>query len=40
MSELLKMTNPTIETVDGSSILLRTTELEELARSTPKECQD
>jgi uncharacterized protein (UPF0216 family) len=40
MSELLRRTDPTVEAVDGSSILLRTTELEELARLVPKEYQD
>lgn len=40
MSELLMRTDPTVEAVDGSSILLRTAELEELARIVPKEYQD
>lgn len=37
LSQLLKSTNPTVEAVDGSSILLRTSELEELAKVVPKE---
>jgi uncharacterized protein (UPF0216 family) len=39
MSELLKKTDPTIETVDGSVIVLRTVELEELAKIVPGEYQ-
>ena len=37
LSELLKSTDPTIEALDGSSILLRTSELEALAKIIPKE---
>lgn len=40
MSELLRRTDPTVEAVDGSSILLRTAELEELSMIVPKEYQD
>lgn len=40
MSELLKSTDPTVEAVDGSSILLKTAELKELARIVPKQYQD
>jgi uncharacterized protein (UPF0216 family) len=40
MSELLKHNDPIVEAVDGSKILLRTTELEELAKIVPKEYQD
>ena len=40
MSELMKSTDPTIEAVDGTSILLRTVEMEELSRIVPMEYQD
>ena len=40
LSELLKITNPTIEAVDGSSILLKTSELEALAKVIPLEYHD
>ena len=40
LSELLKAKDPTIETVDGSSILLKTQELEELAKLVPSEYHD
>lgn len=40
LSELLKATDPTVETVDGSSIVFKTCELEELARIVPEEFQD
>src|SRR3989337_3805351 len=36
LSELLKSHDPTVDTVDGSSILLRTSELEELAKIVPQ----
>jgi uncharacterized protein (UPF0216 family) len=40
MSDLMKSSDPTIEAVDGTSILLRTDELEELSRIVPREYQD
>jgi uncharacterized protein (UPF0216 family) len=40
MTELLKRADPTVEAVDGSSILLRTAELQQLARIVPFEYQD
>jgi uncharacterized protein (UPF0216 family) len=40
MSDLMKSTDPAIEAVDGTSILLRTVELEELARIVPREYHD
>jgi uncharacterized protein (UPF0216 family) len=40
MSELLKRTDPPVDAADGSSILLRTAELQELARIVPLEYQD
>ena len=40
MSDLMKSTDPTIEAVDGTSILLRTAEMEELSRIIPMEYQD
>jgi uncharacterized protein (UPF0216 family) len=40
MTELLKRTDPTVEAVDGSSILLRTAELQDLARIVPFEYRD
>jgi uncharacterized protein (UPF0216 family) len=36
----LKRTDPTVQAVDGSSILLKKSELEELAKSVPKEHWD
>ena len=36
LSELLKTPDPTIESVDGASILLKTAELEELSRIVPE----
>ncbi len=40
MTDLLKSTDPTMEAVDGTSILLRTVEMEELSRIVPREYQD
>lgn len=40
LSELLKSTDPTVEAVDGSSIVLKTSELQELAKTVPKEYHD
>ncbi len=40
LSELLKTTDPTVEAADGSTILLKRSELEELAKIVPKEYQD
>jgi uncharacterized protein (UPF0216 family) len=40
LRELLKHTDPTVEPVDGSSILLRTVELQERARIVPLEYHD
>jgi uncharacterized protein (UPF0216 family) len=40
MSELLKLVDPTVDAVDGSSIVLRTDELQELARIVPNQYQD
>ncbi len=40
LSELLKGTDPTVEAVDGSTILLNTSELQELAKVVPKEYQE
>lgn len=40
LSELLKKADPAIETVDGSQIVLKTDELEALAKIIPKEYQD
>lgn len=40
LSDLLRTTDPTIEALDGSSILLKTSELEELAKIVPAEFQD
>jgi uncharacterized protein (UPF0216 family) len=39
LSELLRSHDPTVDTVDGSSILLRTSELEELAKIVPEPYQ-
>jgi uncharacterized protein (UPF0216 family) len=40
LGELLTASDPTVETVDGTSILIKKTELEELARIVPKERHD
>lgn len=40
LRDLLRTTDPTVEAMDGSSILLRTSELEELAKIVPTEYQD
>ena len=40
MSDLMKSTDPTIEAVDGTSILLRTIEIKELSTIVPAEYQD
>jgi len=40
LRELLKSKDPTVDAVDGSSIVLKTNELEELARIVPPEIQD
>jgi uncharacterized protein (UPF0216 family) len=40
MSELLKSTDPVVKAVDGSLIVFRKAELEELSRIVPKEYQD
>ena len=40
LSELLELTDPTVDAVDGSSILLKTIDLQELAKIVPKEYQD
>ena len=40
MRDLMKGTDPTIEAVDGTLILLRTVEIEELSRIVPREYQD
>jgi len=40
VSDLMKNTDPTIEAVDGTSILLRTVEIEELSKIVPKEYHD
>lgn len=40
LSDLLKATDPTLETADGSSILLKSSELQELAKIVPQEFQD
>ena len=40
LSELVKISDPTIEAVDGSSILLKTRELEALAKLIPPEYHD
>jgi uncharacterized protein (UPF0216 family) len=40
LSELLKLSNPTVEAVDGSSILLKSSELNALAEIVPAEYRD
>jgi uncharacterized protein (UPF0216 family) len=40
LTELLKLKNPTVEANDGSAIVLKTSELEELARFVPAQYQD
>jgi len=40
LAELLKVINPTVEAVDGSSIVLKSEELERLARLVPPELHD
>jgi len=40
LSELLKLSNPTVEAVDGSSILLKSSELNALAGIVPVEYRD
>ncbi len=40
LSELLKSANPTVEAADGSAIVLKRSELEELAKIVPAEYQD
>jgi uncharacterized protein (UPF0216 family) len=40
LSELLKTADPTLETADGSPTLLKSSELQELAKIVPKEFQD
>lgn len=40
LSELLRSQNPTVEAVDGSAIILRREELEELAKIVPAEYHD
>ena len=40
LSYLLKIEDPTIEAVDGSSILLKTSELEAFAKQVPREYHD
>lgn len=40
INQLLKSSDLTVDAVDGSSILLKTAELEELSRIIPKEYQD
>lgn len=40
LSELLKLEDPTVEATDGSAIVLKTADLEELARVVPAEYQD
>jgi hypothetical protein len=40
LSELLKRTDPTVQAADGSSVLLKKSELEELAKTVPKEYHD
>ena len=40
LSDLLKIKDPTIEAMDGSSILLKTSELEALAKEVPTEYHD
>jgi uncharacterized protein len=40
ISDLLKSTDPAVEAVDGTSILLRRVELEELSKIVPREYHD
>jgi uncharacterized protein (UPF0216 family) len=40
LGELLKSTDPAVEAVDGTSLLLRTVELEELSKIVPREYHD
>jgi uncharacterized protein (UPF0216 family) len=40
LSELLELTDPTIEAVDGSLLLLKTVDLQELSKVVPKEYWD
>src|SRR5208282_371582 len=40
LSELLKLSNPTVEAVDGSTILLKSSELNALAEIVPAEYRD
>ncbi len=40
LSELLKSADPTVEAADGSAIVLKRSELEELAKIVPAEYQD
>jgi uncharacterized protein len=40
LTELLKLEDPTVEATDGSAIVLKKSELEELARIVPTEYQD
>jgi uncharacterized protein (UPF0216 family) len=40
LSELLKSADPTVEATDGSKIVLKRSELEELAKIVPAEYQD
>ena len=40
LSDLLKTKDPSIETVDGSSILLKTSEIEAFAKEVPSEYHD
>ena len=40
LSELLEASDPTVEAVDGSSILLKSSELNELAKVVPAEYRD
>ncbi len=40
LTELLKLKDPTVEATDGSAIVLKRSELEELARIVPTEYQD
>ena len=40
LSELLKSGDPTLKATDGSTILLKSSELQELAKMVPKEFQD
>ncbi len=40
LSDLLKTMDPTIEAIDGSSILMKTSELQDIAKIVPTEYQD